>query len=83
MRSDAGPLDLEQGLKSYANRMLEHSLQNDMIGVNRLIQSEAHRFPELANAAMEKNQLDIRRIAEFNRHQSGHALKLWCWPKSL
>lgn len=65
LRSAAGPLDLEQGLKSYANRMLERSLQKDMIGVNRLIQSEAYRFPELAAAAMEKTQLGIRRIAEF------------------
>lgn len=65
LRSAAGPLDLEQGLKSYANRMLEHSLQKDMIGVNKLIQSEAYRFPELAAAAMEKTQRGIRRIATF------------------
>lgn len=65
LRSAAGPLDLEQGLKSYANRMLEHSLQKDMIGVNKLIQSEAFRFPELAAAAMEKTHLGIKRIATF------------------
>lgn len=70
LRSAAGPLALAQGLKSYANRMLEHSLQQDMIGVNRLIQSEAYRFPELATAAREKTQLGIRRIAAFIRESA-------------
>lgn len=65
LRSDAGPLGLEQGLKSYANRMLEHSLQEDMIGVNKLIQCETYRFPELGAAAMEKTRLGIKRISDF------------------
>lgn len=65
LRSDAGPLDLEQGLKSYANHMLEHSLQDDMIGVNKLVYSECYRFPELGAAAVEKTNLGIKRIAGF------------------
>jgi len=65
LRSDAGPLDLEQGLKSYANRMLEHSLQADLMGVNKLIYSEAYRFPELGAAAVEKTNMGIKRISDF------------------
>lgn len=65
LKSGATSLDLEQGLKSYANRMLEHSLHKDMIGINRLLQSEAWRFPELAAAAREKTSLGIRRISDF------------------
>lgn len=67
LRSDGGPLDLEQGLNSYANHMLQLSLQGDLLGVNRLIYSESHRFPELGAAAAEKTELGIKRIAGFIR----------------
>lgn len=65
LRSDAGPLSLELGLKSYANHMLSHSLQSEMIGINKLIQSEAYRFPELGAAAKEKTERGIKRISDF------------------
>ncbi len=67
LRSNAGPLDLEKGLKSYANHMLELSLQGDLLGVNRLIYSESYRFPELGAAAAERTELGIRRISAFIR----------------
>jgi len=67
LQSNVGPLDLEQGLNSYANHMLELSLQGDLLGVNRLIYSESHRFPELGAAAAERTELGITRIAEFIR----------------
>lgn len=65
LRSDTGLLDLECGLKSYANHMLEHSLQEDVVGLNKLIHSESYRFPELGAAAVEKTKLGIKRISDF------------------
>jgi len=65
LQSDVGPLNLEGGLKSYANHMLELSLQGELLGVNRLIYSESHRFPELGAAAAEKTALGIKRISGF------------------
>ncbi len=65
LHSRNAPLGLEQGLKSYANQMLKISLQGELLGVNRLIFSESHRFPELGAAAAERMALGIKRIAEF------------------
>lgn len=65
LRSDSGPLSLERGLKSYANQMLELSLEGDLLGVNRLIYSESHRFPELGAAMAERATLGIKRISRF------------------
>ena len=58
-------ISLEDGLKSYANHMLKTSLQGELLGVNRLIFSESHRFPELGEAAVERTELGIKRIAGF------------------
>lgn len=57
--------DLEDGLKAYANRMLDVSLQGDLLDVNRLIYSEAHRFPELGAAAAERTAIGIKQIADY------------------
>ena len=65
LRSALGPLGLEEGLKSFANHMLEHSLQDEMIGVNKLIYRESYRFPELSAAAVDKTNLGIKRITRF------------------
>lgn len=62
---EGGTLDLEQGLKAYANRTLKLSLDNDELAVNHLIYSEIHRFPELGVAAAERTEVGIKRIAEF------------------
>lgn len=70
LRSDDGPLDLERGLTTYANRTLEISLKGDLLLVNRLIYSEALRFPELGAAAAERTQEGIRQIAEFIRERA-------------
>lgn len=56
---------LEEGLKAYANHMLELNLQGDLLAVNRLISSESHRFPELAAASAERAELGITRISTF------------------
>lgn len=65
LRSDSGLLGLERGLKSYANQMLDVNLRGELLGVNRLIYSESHRFPEIGAAAAERTALGIKRIAEF------------------
>lgn len=56
---------LKEGLEAYANHMLELNLQGDLLAVNRLIASEAHRFPELAAATAERAELGIKRISNF------------------
>lgn len=56
---------LIDGLKAYANHMLELNLQGDLLSVNRLISSESHRFPVLASAAAERAEMGIKRITGF------------------
>jgi TetR/AcrR family transcriptional regulator, mexJK operon transcriptional repressor len=63
----AGRVDLARGLKAYANAMLEISLKGDLLEVNRLIYSEAQRFPELGAAAAERTELGVQQIAAFIR----------------
>ncbi len=72
LNSGRGKPDLEEGLKSYANHMLELSLEGDFLGVNRLMYSESHRFPELGAAAAERTRLGIKRISEFVRDCAAH-----------
>lgn len=67
LRPKAGKLDLESGLKSYANSALAFSEQGEMLEVNRLIYSEAQRFPELGAAAAEASELGIGQISDFIR----------------
>jgi TetR/AcrR family transcriptional repressor of mexJK operon len=66
----ANHASLEGGLKDYANRMLEVSLQGDLLEVNRLIYSESGRFPELGAAATERTEIGIEQIAEFIRQRA-------------
>ncbi|MCG8314526.1 MAG: TetR/AcrR family transcriptional regulator [Pseudomonadales bacterium] len=62
---NASSLNLEDGLKSYANNMLSLNLQGEMLGVNRLIYSEFNRFPELGAAAAERTRMGVERITRF------------------
>lgn len=63
---EGGP-GLIEGLEAYANRALTFSLEGDMLKVNRLIYSEAYRFPELGAAAVESTELGVVQIADFIR----------------
>jgi TetR/AcrR family transcriptional repressor of mexJK operon len=67
LRSPTGSLDMAKGLKAYGNRMLEISLEGDLLQVNRLVYSESGRFPELGLAAAERGQLGIDDLARFIR----------------
>ena len=62
-----GQLDLEKGLKGYANYMLKMSFESGLLGVNRLIYSESRRFPELAALAQERTEVGIKQVADFIR----------------
>lgn len=59
--------DLKRGLISYANRALEISFEGDLLEVNRLIYSEAQRFPELGSTAAARAEVGIKQIAAFIR----------------
>jgi len=60
-----GKLELETGLNLYANNILKLSLKDEFIGLNRLVISECHRFPELASSGKRRNELGIKRISSF------------------
>lgn len=62
-----GRYTLEEGLTNYAQQMLSHNLKGELLGVNRLMYSEAHRFPELGAAATHRNRSGIQRVARFIR----------------
>lgn len=70
LSTQSGPLSLEEGLRTYANRMLQLSFEGDMLAINRLIYSESHRFPEVGAAAAERTNQGIQRIAEFIRERA-------------
>ncbi|TDW61520.1 TetR family transcriptional regulator [Novosphingobium sp. PhB55] len=65
LQVDGTWLELGMGLRAYANRTLEVSLEGELRQVNLLIYSEAHRFPELGMAAAERSQQGIGQISEF------------------
>lgn len=67
LRLQTGSHNLEEGLLSYGERSLELSLKGSLLGVNRLVFAESHRFPELGVAAAERTQLGILQIADFIR----------------
>lgn len=59
------PIGLEEGLRRYACHMLDESMKGELLGVNRLMYGESHRFPELGKAAAMRTRLGITRIAAF------------------
>lgn len=72
LTTPAGLTDLETGLKLYANHVLGVSFKGDYLEVNRLIYSEARRFPELGRAAADRSQLGITQITDFIRKCAVH-----------
>jgi len=78
----ADNLRLEQGLIEYANHALELSLKGEVRGINRLIFSEAHRFPELGAAAAERSQLGVEQVSAFIRKCAARAKQPCRHPES-
>lgn len=70
LQTDAGTMGLEQGLTAYASHMLKRSLFGELRGVDRLIYSESHQFPELAEAARARTELGVKRLQTFIDHCS-------------
>jgi|SRR5665213_3441269 len=65
LQVDGGWQELGIGLRAYANRMLEVSLEGEVRAVNLLIYGESQRFPELGKAAAERSQMGVAQIADF------------------
>lgn len=64
---DGGPPELERGLLTYATRMLHAAVEGELAAVERLLATEAARFPELGKAAVERSIVGVRQVAEFIR----------------
>ncbi len=62
---EEGPLELETGLKAYGNRALEFGSRRMIRGLDRLICSEAHRFPELGEAASRQVENAVAVVSGF------------------
>jgi AcrR family transcriptional regulator len=58
------PKTLEAILRANAEHMLRESLFSDILQLNRLIYSEAGRFPELGDAAWARGRLGVQQVAE-------------------
>lgn len=61
------PKTLEAMLRAYAEHMLRESLFSDILQLNRLIYSEAGRFPELGDAAWARGRLGVQQVADHIR----------------
>lgn len=61
------PKTLEAMLRTYAELTLQESLRDEIVQLNRLIYSEAGRFPELGEAAWARNRVGVLQVAEHIR----------------
>ncbi|MDE2405588.1 MAG: helix-turn-helix transcriptional regulator [Sphingomonadales bacterium] len=64
---DGGKPDLAKGLLSYATHLLNAAVEGEMPAVERLLATEAARFPELGKAAVERTMLVVRQVTDFIR----------------
>jgi AcrR family transcriptional regulator len=61
------PRTLEAALVAYAETSLRESLRPEIVGLNRLIYSEAGRFPELGEAAWARTREGVRQVTDLIR----------------
>ena len=59
------PKTLEAMLRIFAEQALFDSLSAETLQLNRLIVSEAERFPELAEAAFARGRVGVRQITRY------------------
>jgi AcrR family transcriptional regulator len=59
------PKTLRGLLRVYAERALEDSLSAETLRLNRLIYSEAQRFPELGDAAFVRGEVGLRQVGQY------------------
>lgn len=62
------PKTLSAMLHIYAEKSLREALRAETRQLNRVIYSEAGRFPELGEAAWERSRVGVRQVAELIRH---------------
>lgn len=65
MKEGYSSLGLEEGLKAYSQVTLEIGMNSIVRGIDRLIFSEAHRFPELSAAAAQLYDGIFSTLREF------------------
>lgn len=61
------PKTLEAMLRAFSERALQDSLSEEIIQLNRLIYSEAGRFPELGEAAWMRSHVGVQQVADWIR----------------
>ncbi|MGB8364559.1 MAG: TetR/AcrR family transcriptional regulator [Rhizomicrobium sp.] len=61
------PKTLEAMLRIFAERALQDSLCREVVQLNRLMYSEAERFPELGEAAWARSRIGVQQVSEFIR----------------
>lgn len=61
------PKTLEAMLRLYAERALDDSLSDEIMQLNRLIYSEAGRFPELGEAAWVRSRTGVQQVCGLIR----------------
>ncbi|CAN7338539.1 TetR/AcrR family transcriptional regulator [Phenylobacterium sp. LjRoot225] len=59
------PKTLEAMLRGFAERALQDSLSVEIVQLNRLIYSEAGRFPELGEAAWARSRAGVQQVTDF------------------
>ena len=59
------PKTLRGLLRTYALRALEDSLSAETLQLNRLIYSEAERFPELSDAAFARGEVGLQQVSRY------------------
>lgn len=63
--SDPQPKTIAEMLRAYARLSFEASLKEEILQLNRLIYSEAGRFPELGEAAWQRSRVGVQEVAQF------------------
>jgi AcrR family transcriptional regulator len=61
------PKTLEAALRIFAEQAVEDSLSAEIVQLNRLIYSEAGRFPELGEAAWTRSRIGMQQVSELIR----------------
>lgn len=64
------PRALDAALVAYAETSLRESLRPEIVRLNRLIYSEAGRFPELGEAAWTRTREGVRQVADILREHA-------------
>jgi len=70
------PENVEEGLVAFGKRLLDLTLHPDALAFRRRFFAEAHRFPELAKAFFDRNQLVTLIIRMLSTYADRGAIRL-------